>query len=135
MKKRVMFIGVIGLILAMAFTGCNQDSDDGDGGTTPTPQPNPTPASTTGTLTLYNVATNTAWTITKVEIFEGTAATGTAKITYTTPIPVNKDMSWKLEPMAYFIQITDNTGYTKDKVVNIKKDETINVNYNGNALE
>ncbi|MDR0400915.1 MAG: hypothetical protein LBH51_08230 [Treponema sp.] len=145
MKKHVLFWGILGLVAVMAFAGCQQDP--GGGNETPPPQENPKsqdppinedppppPPVTTGTLTLNNAARDES-TILSVKIFEGLAPEGVPVVTNSAPIRVNDYKSWDLEPMAYYIQISDNHGWEPGRAVNIRKGETSHVNYDGFELK
>ena len=113
----------------MTLAGCDTGSNDSGSKT-----PDPPPAPTTGTLILHNVTSLNNDTLIKVEIWEGTSASGTAKETYTTPISSNGTKQWTLAPGAYYVRVTDNQSYSFSKVANVKIGETTDVSYTGYAL-
>jgi hypothetical protein len=83
---------------------------------------------------IYNEATNSDWSLTKVEIFKGTSASGTAETIDTTPIRTRASKEWRLPPGAYFVRVTENTGYSGDKIVSIELDKTATATWNGSDL-
>jgi hypothetical protein len=134
MKKKTILTGILRflLVVMMTLAGCDTGSNDSGGKTQDPPQ---TPAApTTGTLILHNATSLPNDTLIKVEIWEGTSASGTAKETYTTPISSGGTKEWTLVPGAYYVRATDNQHYTHSKVANVKVGETTDVIYTGYAL-
>jgi archaellum component FlaG (FlaF/FlaG flagellin family) len=132
MKKGLFVLPGVLLLAGLLFTGCPQEADSTP---TPTPTPAPAPTPTTGTLVVYNEATSTNWSLTKVEIFKGTSASGTAETIYTTPIRVRESKEWQLSPGAYYVRVTENTSYTGGKIVSVELNGTATATWNGTYLQ